>query len=117
MAQRFLYETIEVLEQTGFLQDMPVFIEKGLSSRIALRDYQKRAFQYFVTYYENLRKNKQVHTLFHMATGSGKTIIMAGLMSCPHSAKRLRRYSLMMRAAKVRFHGSKLLLKFWKSFV
>lgn len=80
MAQRFLYETIEVLEQTGFLQDMPVFIEKGLSSRIALRDYQKRAFQYFVTYYENLRKNKQVHTLFHMATGSGKTIIMAGLM-------------------------------------
>ena len=33
-------------------------------------------------YYENdkLKKNKQVHTLFHMATGSGKTVIMAGLI-------------------------------------
>ncbi len=81
MAQ-FLYQTIEALEQAGFLQDMPDFIEQGLSERIVLRDYQKRAFQYFVTYYENenLRKNKQIHNLFHMATGSGKTVIMAGLI-------------------------------------
>lgn len=81
MAQ-FLYQTIEALEQAGFLQDIPEFIEQGLSEHIVLRDYQRRAFQYFVTYYENekLRKNKQIHTLFHMATGSGKTVIMAGLI-------------------------------------
>jgi type III restriction enzyme len=81
MAQ-FLYQTIEALEQAGFLQDMPEFIEQGLSEHIVLRDYQRRAFQYFITYYENenLRKNKQIHTLFHMATGSGKTVIMAGLI-------------------------------------
>ena len=82
MAERFLHQTVEALEQSGFLTDMSVFIEKGLSERIVLRDYQKRAFQYFITYYENenLRKNKQLHTLFHMATGSGKTVIMAGLI-------------------------------------
>lgn len=40
------------------------------------------ALKYFVTYFENenIHKNKQKHTLFHMATGSGKTVIMAGLM-------------------------------------
>lgn len=37
MAQ-FLYQTIEALEQAGFLQDMPDFIEQGLSERIDLRD-------------------------------------------------------------------------------
>ena len=30
--------------------------------------------------FNNLKNNKQVHTLFHMATGSGKTVIMAGLI-------------------------------------
>lgn len=82
MVEKILYQTIEALEQAGFLQDMPEFIELGLSERIALRDYQKQAFQYFITYYENerLRKNKQIHNLFHMATGSGKTVIMAGLI-------------------------------------
>ncbi len=81
MAQ-FLYQTIEALEQAGFLKDIPSFIDQGLSERIILRDYQKKAFQYFVTYYENkkLRKNRKIHTLFHMATGSGKTVIMAGLI-------------------------------------
>ena len=82
MTEQFLYKRIEALEQAGYLQEMPDFIEQCLSERIVLRDYQRRAFQYFVTYYENegLRKNKQLHTLFHMATGSGKTVIMAGLL-------------------------------------
>ncbi|MDU4141897.1 DEAD/DEAH box helicase family protein [Ureaplasma parvum] len=36
----------------------------------------------FITYFENqkLSNNKQIHALFHMATGSGKTVIMAGLI-------------------------------------
>ena len=57
-------------------------MKQGLSKRIELREYQKEAFENFITYFENekLNKNKQIHTLFHMATGSGKTVIMAGLI-------------------------------------
>ena len=79
---KFLYETLEAIDSAGLLNEIPDFINLGLSNKIALRDYQKKAFQYFITYYENekLHKNKQIHTLFHMATGSGKTVIMAGLI-------------------------------------
>ena len=71
-----LYQTIEALER-AFSQGMPDFIERGLSERIDLRDYQ-RAFQYFITYFENenLRKTSR-STSFHIAAGSGKTVIMA----------------------------------------
>lgn len=78
----FLYEELESIKKFGFLKELPDIIESGLSENIFLRDYQKEAFQYFITYVENeeLSKNKQIHTLFHMATGSGKTVIMAGLI-------------------------------------
>ena len=80
MKEKYLYEILESLEQAGTLKELPKIIENGLSNKIELREYQKLAFKYFITYFENenLKKNKQVHTLFHMATGSGKTIIMAG---------------------------------------
>ncbi|QIC18657.1 DEAD/DEAH box helicase family protein [Lactobacillus iners] len=82
MSDQFLYEKLDVLKETNQLSAMPDIIEKGLSKNIVLREYQKEAFQYFVTYFENdgLHKNKQIHTLFHMATGSGKTVMMAGLI-------------------------------------
>lgn len=82
MDGRFLYEDLESLEKFGLLKELPDILETGLSEKIILRDYQKEAFQYFITYMENeeLSKNKQIHTLFHMATGSGKTVIMAGLI-------------------------------------
>lgn len=78
----FLYEELDSIKKFGFLKELPDIIESGLSENIFLRDYQKEAFQYFITYVENeeLSKNKQIHTLFHMATGSGKTVIMAGLI-------------------------------------
>ena len=82
MESKYLYEILESLEKAGALLNVPDIINTGLSENIVLRDYQKRAYEYFVTYYENekLKENKQVHTLFHMATGSGKTVIMAGLI-------------------------------------
>ncbi|MCT7825984.1 MAG: DEAD/DEAH box helicase family protein [Lactobacillus iners] len=82
MSDQFLYEKLDVLKETNQLSAMPDIIEKGLSKNIVLREYQKEAFQYFVTYFENdsLHKNKQIHTLFHMATGAGKTVMMAGLI-------------------------------------
>ena len=38
----------------------------------------KEAIEYTILYLtSNLSKNKQTHILYHMATGSGKTVIMA----------------------------------------
>ncbi len=82
MDGRFLYEDLDSFKKIEVFKDLPDVLEAGLSDNIVLRDYQKEAFQYFIKYMENekLSKNKQIHTLFHMATGSGKTVIMAGLI-------------------------------------
>ena len=82
MAEQFLYEKLDVAKEVGMSIDFPEIIKSGLSKRISLREYQIDAFINFALYFDNdrLRKNKQVHTLFHMATGSGKTVIMAGLI-------------------------------------
>ncbi|WP_322935374.1 DEAD/DEAH box helicase family protein [Mycoplasmopsis felis] len=82
MENLFLYEKLDVLKESGVDIKLPEVIENGLSKNISLRPYQIQAFKNFLMYYENgnLRKNKQIHNLFHMATGSGKTVIMAGLI-------------------------------------
>ena len=82
MSEQFLYQKLDILKEADTLKELPEILEKGLSQNILLREYQKDAFQYFITYFENdkLSGNKQLHTLFHMATGSGKTLIMAGLI-------------------------------------
>ncbi len=82
MAEQFLYEKLNVAKEVGMSVDFPEIIKSGLSKKISLRKYQIDAFANFALYFDNdgLRKNKQVHTLFHMATGSGKTVIMAGLI-------------------------------------
>lgn len=82
MAEQFLYEKLDVAKEVGMSIDLPEIIKSGLSKKISLREYQIDAFTNFALYFDNdgLRKNKQVHTLFHMATGSGKTVIMAGLI-------------------------------------
>lgn len=78
----FLYEKIEtyIADEIFTLPEIPEIIKIGLAKKIELREYQEEALKNFILYYENLKKNKQVHTLFHMATGSGKTVIMAGLI-------------------------------------
>ena len=82
MNEQFLYQKVDILKEEAISIDIPEIITKGLSKKIILREYQIEAFESFLVYYENdkLKKNKQVHTLFHMATGSGKTVIMAGLI-------------------------------------
>ena len=77
----FLYDSIEALRQYGSIADMPAYIQSNLNPEFELRPYQVTAFENFVTYFENERMcHKPTQTLFHMATGSGKTLIMAGLM-------------------------------------
>lgn len=63
-------------------QPLASCIAGGLNPAFALRPYQQACFRYFQTYWEHPfpEKEAQPHLLFHMATGSGKTLIMAGLM-------------------------------------
>ena len=59
---------------------MPRYIPENLNPSFELRPYQKAAFENFITYFESRLCQKPTQVLFHMATGSGKTLIMAGLM-------------------------------------
>ena len=77
----FLYEQIETLRQFGSVAELPAYIPANLNPEFELRPYQVKAFENFVTYFENDRMcRKPTQALFHMATGSGKTLIMAGMM-------------------------------------
>ena len=51
MNKKFLYEKLDFYKEENFLKDLPEIIEKGLSENILLREYQKDALQYFVTYF------------------------------------------------------------------
>lgn len=64
------------LEQTK----LPDYFDTSLNPYMKLRPYQREAFQYFINYWENDFEGKPAkpQLLFHMATGSGKTLIMAG---------------------------------------
>ncbi|MBF1187102.1 MAG: DEAD/DEAH box helicase family protein [[Eubacterium] sulci] len=79
MERLFLHEEISAYKTFAEPIEVPEIILNGLSSKIVLREYQEEAFKNFVINF-NKSQNKQVHNLFHMATGSGKTVIMAGLI-------------------------------------
>lgn len=55
--------------------EIPNYIKENLSKE--LRDYQKRALQHYLMQRKSPQTN---HLMFNMATGSGKTLIMAALM-------------------------------------
>ena len=56
---------------------MPEYIKDNLNKSFELRPYQIEAISRFIFYYNDLQKVKPSHLLFHMATGSGKTLLMA----------------------------------------
>lgn len=76
----FLHEKIDVLRENGYAAEMPAFIPANLNSAFELRPYQITAFENFITHFESPKCPRPTQVLFHMATGSGKTLIMAGLM-------------------------------------
>ncbi len=78
----FLYEQLDDARNNwGQYVEIPAFIQENVNPAFTLRPYQIAAFENFITYFENERMcKKPTQTLFHMATGSGKTMIMAGLM-------------------------------------
>lgn len=83
MPQQFLYEQLDSVSKMGFLKkEVPGFVAENLNSSFELREYQKEAFGRFFHCYNGEYEGKEypLHLLFNMATGSGKTLIMAGLI-------------------------------------
>ncbi|MDR1832342.1 MAG: DEAD/DEAH box helicase family protein, partial [Fusobacteriaceae bacterium] len=61
-------------------KELPDYIPQNLNRAFELRPYQEDAFRNFITFYESDKRPNPTQVLFHMATGSGKTLIMAGLI-------------------------------------
>ena len=67
-------------------KEVPDYIVENLKYGNLIREYQKNAFTNFITFInddrgrEDFQQIDKFHLLFHMATGSGKTLIMAGLI-------------------------------------
>lgn len=76
----FLFEKIDTLKEVGAYSELPQYIRANINPSFELRPYQESAFCNYITYFESKLRQKPTQTLFHMATGSGKTLIMAGLM-------------------------------------
>lgn len=72
------------LNGVDFYKDkVPQFILENLPEGYGQRDYQKEAFGRFAYYWEDYPNKPQgtpTQLLYHMATGSGKTLVMAGLI-------------------------------------
>ena len=83
MSEQFLYEQLDTLSNFVILKkEMPDSITQNLSSVYELRPYQVEAFARFIHCLNNdfPGKRNPLHLLFNMATGSGKTLIVAGLI-------------------------------------
>jgi len=83
MLEPFLYEQLDAASSMGFLKkEVPDSVAQNLNPKYELRPYQIEAFARFFHCYKNDFPGKAypLHLLFNMATGSGKTLIMAGLI-------------------------------------
>ena len=83
MVDKFLYETLDSVSEMGFLKkEIPDYLKDNLNPNFELRPYQEEAFARFFFCLDNDFPGKgwPLHFLFNMATGSGKTLIMAGLI-------------------------------------
>lgn len=81
--QEYLYQKIEkkVIANTSWYKSCPDYIASNLRKELPLRDYQSNAIRNFISFYEDPSlKNSPTHVLFQMATGSGKTLLMGGLI-------------------------------------
>ena len=79
----FLFEEIKTIREYApeAYKELPKYVVHNLTQKYQIRPYQEQAFRNFITYFENDRlRHRPSQVLFHMATGSGKTLIMAGLI-------------------------------------
>ncbi len=77
-----LHQRLQVfLEMGGQLPALPPDIADNLNPAFPLRPYQEEALRYLIYYLEQYQaQTKSGQLLFHMATGSGKTLLMAAAM-------------------------------------
>ena len=78
----FLFQNINSIREfsANNYKELPSYISSNLNPTFELRPYQEDAFRNFITFYESDKRPNPTQVLFHMATGSGKTLIMAGLI-------------------------------------
>jgi len=79
----FLYEELDTLSRYNVIkQEIPDSVVLNLNPVYNLRPYQIEAFSRFFHCFklDFPQKSLPLHLLFNMATGSGKTLIMAGLI-------------------------------------
>jgi len=83
----FLFENLKKEFGRELRKDITYpFVNDNLNPKLELRPYQKEAFTRFYLYYENddvyeyIKPQNNIHLNFNMATGSGKTVIMSGLI-------------------------------------
>jgi type III restriction enzyme len=77
-----LYQTFNSIKESFgpdyFTSRVADEIVQNLNPKFELREYQKEALGRFDFYFSEYQKRQwPAHLLFHMATGSGKTLIMA----------------------------------------
>ncbi len=83
MPDKFLYEELDSFSKWGGLnREIPAYLKDNLNPTFELRPYQEEAFVRFIHCFTKgfPGKEEPLHLLFNMATGSGKTLIMAGLI-------------------------------------
>ena len=73
------YEAYDALEASPLWEiEIPPDITHAL--KYPLRDYQECALKRFIYFFETEPNKSSNHALFEMATGAGKTLLMAGLL-------------------------------------
>ncbi|SHG45880.1 type III restriction enzyme [Fodinibius roseus] len=87
MEEELLYKDLQTYKKFAgedvYKKQVPSYIPNNLAPMFQLRPYQQEAFGRYIYYlnkYDNRPKGQPLQNLFHMATGSGKTLIMAGLL-------------------------------------
>lgn len=78
----FLFNKIENdpdYQQWAAGYEIPEYITDNLHPTKRLREYQKQALKHFIWLYEHDRASAK-HLLFNMATGTGKTLVMASVV-------------------------------------
>ena len=80
MEFQFLYKTYDFAEKNGFQnfrENIPGYIVENL--RYPLRSYQEEAVGRYLYHHSREERNRE-QILFNMATGSGKTLLMAAII-------------------------------------
>lgn len=77
----FIYETYDTVSQSGFKNfkdELPDYVTQNL--RYPLRPYQQEAIGRYLYYKTDKNRTVPEQVLYNMATGSGKTLLMAAII-------------------------------------